>query len=135
MVDLRTKYNLAYLFIAHDLAVVEHIAHEVAVMYLGKIVEQASVAELYQRPLHPYTQALLASIPKPSNVSKRLTSPLVGDIASPLAPPSGCRFRTRCPLAQPVCAQVEPEFRNANKNQGINDSVAKSEHYVACHFV
>src|SRR6266849_4922332 len=117
--DLQKEFHLTYLFISHGLAVVEHISTRVAVMYLGRIVEIASALELYARPLHPYTQALLSAIPVPDPKEKRDRIILKGDVPTARNPPSGCRFRTRCPMAIDECARIDPELRELSPGHGV----------------
>ncbi len=124
LVELQEKMNLSYIFIAHDLSVVEHISDRVAVMYLGRIVEMATDRELYQNPQHPYTQALLSAVPIPDPEAGRQRILLEGDVPGPLNLPSGCTFHTRCPKRMEECSQKEPIF----KDQG-------NDHWVACHLI
>jgi peptide/nickel transport system ATP-binding protein/oligopeptide transport system ATP-binding protein len=119
--DLQAEFGLTYLFIAHNLSVVEHVSDRVAVMYLGKMVELASREELYRKPLHPYTIALMSAIPVPNPRLKRERTILKGDVPSPLNPPKGCRFHPRCPVAMEICAQEEPQFKEL-----------LPDHWVAC---
>jgi oligopeptide transport system ATP-binding protein len=125
--DLQREYGLTYLFIAHDLGVVKHISDRVAVMYLGKIVELADKHTLYAEPKHPYTQALLSAIPVPDPTVKKRRIILQGDVPSPINPPAGCRFHTRCPHVMDICRRIEPEW--------LNSGTEDEPHYVACHLV
>jgi peptide/nickel transport system ATP-binding protein len=124
MRDLQEEFNLTYLFIAHDLSVIEHISDRVAVMYVGKLVELAETEDLFMTPKHPYTEALMSAVPKPDPLlrSKRIVLP--GDVPSPANPPSGCYFHPRCQYVQDVCQVEEPHLEEIS-----------SGHYVRCHFV
>src|SRR5579885_1509094 len=121
--DLQDKYKMSYLFISHDLKMVNHLSHKIAVMYLGKVVE-AGPREALKKPLHPYTQALIAAIPIPDPKTKRQKLILSGEIPSPMHPPPGCAFHTRCPFAEKRCKEEVPEMKEWSKN-----------HFAACHFV
>ena len=121
--DLQAEFKLTYLFISHDLSVVEHISDRVAVMYVGKIVEMAETEELFLNPKHPYTEALLSAIPIPDPRLRRERIVLSGEVANPANPPSGCYFHPRCRYAKDICAKEEPEWREVNPG-----------HFVACHF-
>jgi oligopeptide/dipeptide ABC transporter ATP-binding protein len=122
--QLQAEFGLTYLFIAHNLSVVEHISDRVAVMYLGKMAELAGRHDLYANPLHPYTLALMSAIPIPNPAVQRARVILAGDVPSPLNPPGGCRFHPRCPVALDLCSRLEPEFREVTP-----------DHWVACHLV
>lgn len=124
LLELQQKLALTYLLIAHNLAVVRHVSDRVGVMYLGKLFEVTDTKELFDNPLHPYTQALLSAIPVPDPDAKKVRILLQGDLPSPINPPSGCRFRTRCRYAKDICAEKEPPLIDVD-----------GEHYVACHFV
>ena len=121
--DLQAEFGLSYLFIAHNLNVVEHISNRVAVMYLGQIVELASDEDLYKNPQHPYTEALLSAVPIPDPTLKKKRIILEGDVPSPINPPKGCHFHTRCMYKEQICEEVEPEFKDIGGG-----------HWVACHF-
>jgi oligopeptide/dipeptide ABC transporter ATP-binding protein len=119
--DLQKEFNLTYTFISHDLSIVECISDRVAIMYLGKIVELSSTEEIFHNPLHPYSQALIASVPIPNPTKRKERAPLSGEVPSPVNPPSGCRFHPRCPLAMDACKREEPQLLDVGK-----------EHFVAC---
>lgn len=121
--DMKQEHGLSMMFISHDLAVVRNVSDRIAVMYLGTIVEIGEADAIYERPAHPYTSALLNAVPVPDPAVKPATKALGGDIASPLKPPSGCRFRTRCPIATELCARVVPQLHQVG-----------DDHHVACHF-
>lgn len=122
--DLQKEKEITYLFISHDLSVVEHLCSKIGVLYLGSMMELTSRDKLYENPLHPYTKALLSAVPIPNPTMKRERIILQGDVPNPANPPKGCKFHTRCPLATNICRQEVPEFREV-----------EPEHFVACHFV
>jgi oligopeptide/dipeptide ABC transporter ATP-binding protein len=122
LVEIQEEFGLSYIVIAHDLAVVEYLSDHVAIMYLGKIVEYASDRDIYTSPLHPYTQSLLGSIPFHPEREKTKKAPLQGEVPSPIAPPPGCHFHTRCPRRMEACDQLRPEFLEVSPG-----------HRVACH--
>jgi len=119
--DLQKEYGLTYMFISHDLSIVECISNRVAIMYLGKLVEHASSEAIFKEPLHPYSQALIASVPVPDPTQRKERVPLSGEVPSPVNPPVGCRFHPRCPLVMSICKQTEPQLKDAG-----------NQHYVAC---
>ena len=121
--DLQHDFNLTYLFVAHNMSVVEQVSDRIVVMYLGKVTEVADSEQLYRQPKHPYTKALISVVPIPDPTMRRERTVLKGDIPSPINPPSGCHFRTRCPIATDYCAEVEPELREIDKGQ-----------WAACHY-
>lgn len=125
LMELQEKFKLTYIFISHDLSVVQHVSDRVAVMYLGKIVELSGTEALFESPKHPYTESLLLSVPKPDPTAAGEFRPVEGEVPSPVNPPSGCHFHPRCQYAEEICRKVYPEFRNIGQEQ---------EHYVACHF-
>ena len=126
LLSLQQEHQLALLFIAHDLSVVKHISDDIAVMYLGRIIELAPADELYHHPRHPYTQALLAAIPRPNPRQRFAPAMLIGEPPSPANPPSGCHFRTRCPYAGELCAKQPPRLNS--------EGLVNKEHHVACHY-
>jgi oligopeptide/dipeptide ABC transporter ATP-binding protein len=122
--DLQKEFGLSYLFIAHDLSLIRHISDYVAVMYLGKLVEKAEVDKIFESPLHPYTQCLISAVPVPDPDIHSERIILKGDVPSPISPPSGCRFHTRCPYRMPICSEKEPIIKEVKRG-----------HEVACHLV
>jgi oligopeptide/dipeptide ABC transporter ATP-binding protein len=130
LMDLQERLKLTYLFIAHDLAVVKHISDRIAVMYLGQIVEIANAVDLYKNAAHPYTQALISAIPSPDFKKNGKRIILKGDVPSPASPPKGCRFHTRCPIAEAICKREQPRFRQVGSG---TDSL--TDHFAACHLI
>jgi peptide/nickel transport system ATP-binding protein/oligopeptide transport system ATP-binding protein len=120
--ELQRRHGYSYLFISHNLSVIKHVSHRISVMYLGKIVETASKASLFERPLHPYTQALLNSVPKPDPQKRHSLAVISGDVPSPINVPTGCRFHPRCPQVKEECSQLSPSYIEV-----------EHEHWVACH--
>jgi len=123
MLTLKNELDLTYLFITHDLATAKYICDRIGILYLGKFAEMGELREVYATPLHPYTQALLAAVPVPDPVERRTQAMPEGEIPNPINPPSGCRFHPRCPIAEAICSQEEPELRQL-----------RPDHFVACHF-
>jgi peptide/nickel transport system ATP-binding protein len=123
MVQLKQEFNLTYLFITHDLATAKYICDRIGILYLGRMSEIGDLKEVYSHPLHPYTQALMAAVPVPDPHKRRTQTMPAGEIPNPINPPSGCRFHPRCPIAQEICSQVEPELRELRPG-----------HQAACHF-
>jgi peptide/nickel transport system ATP-binding protein len=122
ILELSEKFNVSFLYVTHDLATARHICNRIAIMYLGKIVEMGTAEDIVYRPIHAYTKALIAAVPVPDPKSRRTRSPAKGEIPSPVNPPSGCRFHTRCPVADKICSEEEPELVRVD-----------TEHYVACY--
>ena len=129
---LKRQFNLTYVFISHDLGVVRHISDRVLVMYLGRVVELGPVDAIFEEPRHPYTRALLASRPSMDPASRIDEPPITGDPPNPIDPPSGCRFHTRCPFAEPVCAEVEPAL---DRSGGAGPAPGRQAHVAACHML
>jgi len=122
MLDLVEKFNVSFLYITHDLALARHMCDRIAIMYLGKIVEMGQIEKIVYEPLHPYTRALINAVPTPDPTAERISVVITGEIPSPVNPPSGCRFHTRCPLVMDICSKEEPPLISVGR-----------EHYVACH--